>query len=154
MKSWVGFLIILVLFILQITLAEYVKIFNTKPDLILIGVIIAALFCDQKWALLLGLCAGALKDAFAIQVPGINTVLFFIWSFLVINARRRFTLDFNGARAMLIGIIVLLQSIATRIIFLYLGIPVALGIFLRTAILGSVYTCLVSFALFKMLKIK
>lgn len=154
MKSWVGFLIILVLFILQITLAEYARIFNTKPDLILIGVIIAALFCDQKWALLLGLCAGALKDTFVTQGPGINAVFFFLWSFLVINARRRFSLDFNGARVMLIGIIVFLQSIATRIIFLYLGIPVALGIFLRTAILGSAYTALVSFAVFKVLKIK
>ena len=154
MKRWVGSLIILVLFILQITLVDYIKIFNTKPDLILLGVITAALFCDQKWALFLGLCAGVLKDTFATQALGINTVFFFLWSVLVIKARRRFSLDFNVARALLIGIIVFLQAVVTRVIFLYLGIPVALGIFLRTAMLGSAYTCLVSLAVFKILRIK
>jgi rod shape-determining protein MreD len=154
MKSWVGSTIIFVLSLLQISVVDHIKVFNTKPDLILIGVIIAALFCKRKWALILGLCAGAFKDIVASQAPGINAVFCFVWSLAVIQARRRFSLDFNGARVLLVGVIFFLQSLLTRIVFLYLGTPVSPGIFLRTALLGSVYTALVSLGVFKILRIK
>jgi rod shape-determining protein MreD len=146
--------IIFILGILQVTVVDHFKVFGAKPDFILMAVVISSFFYDWKWALIFSLISGALKDMFTADAVAINTILSALWSFLVVQLVRRVNLDMNLIRAGLIFIVAILNACALRIFFLYSGVYVPLGIFLRTAFLGSLYTALTSLLLFKILKIK
>jgi rod shape-determining protein MreD len=154
MKKSTYLLVIFVLALLQVTVVDHFKIFSTAPDFILIGVVIASLFYDWKWALIFSLISGALKDIFAANASGVNTILSALWSFLVVQLAKNINLDINISRAGLIFIVAILNACALRMFFLYSGIYVPGGIFLRTAFLGSLYTALTALLVFKILKIK
>jgi len=146
--------VIFILGLLQIAIVDQFKIFGTKPDLILIGVVIAGLFYDWKWALIFGLICGGLKDIFSVDLTAVNTVISALWGFLVVQLARHINLDLNLSRAALIFIVAVFNALAMRIFFWHSGIYVPLGIFLRTAFLDSLYTGAASLLIFKILKIK
>ncbi|MGE5197685.1 MAG: rod shape-determining protein MreD [Deltaproteobacteria bacterium] len=154
MNRWAFALIIVIFTLIQVTVLDYFRIFGTKPDLILIAVVITSLFCDLKWAISLSIAAGILKDSFTTVTFPLNSLLLPLWSFLAIKLSRRFSLDVNFVRAILIFIIAVFNAVAVRMIYLYTGTLVSLGIFLRIALLGSFYTALASLLIFKVLKIR
>ena len=143
MKNFIFIAIIIIFGLLQTTILNYVNIFNIKPDLLLISVIIASLFFEPIWAISLSIFAGILKDVFSVNAFGMHTILFFLWSFLIIKLSRKITLDNNYIKLVLIFIIAILNNIIIRLIFLFLGNFISLGLFLRITFIDSLYTALI-----------
>lgn len=152
MKKWLFSGVILVSAIVEVSFLNYFRIFNAKPDLLLITVVIASLSFDLRRALIFSIFAGILKDAFASNPFGINMVLFPLWSFLVVKLSREISIDNNYIRSALIFIISVSTAILARLIFAYLGKVVPLGVFLRIAFLNSLYTALVLPLMLKIIK--
>lgn len=125
---------------LQLTLLDYIKIFNVKPDLFLVCAVIASLIFKPRLALFFSLFAGMLKDAFSVNAFAIHTLLYPFWSFLIIRLSRKITIETNIIRMVLIFIISFLHSVATGLIFIYLNTFIPAGIFLRIVIIESFYT--------------
>lgn len=141
MKSFVFIIVIIILVaIFQVTILDIVKIFNNKPDLLLICVALAALFLKPRQALIASAVAGILKDFFYTASFGINTILFVLWSLSIMGLSKKITLDYDPVRIGLIFIISFLNNVITGLIIFYLGNFIPLGIFLRNVIIGSIYT--------------
>jgi rod shape-determining protein MreD len=151
-RNWIFLFIIVIFALLQTSILDCIDIFNVKPDLLLIAVIYASLSFEFKYALSLSIFAGVLKDVLAVNTFGINTLLFPLVSLLLIKLSREISLDNNFIYMVSTFIITLLGDIITRIIFLFLGNYILWGIFLRTAILESLYTALVLPLVFKVIK--
>ena len=152
-NKWFLLLVIFTLGILQVTVFDYFKIFGIKPDLFLICVIALSLELELKWAFFFSLLAGSLKDIFSTGSPGINTLLFASWNFVIIRLSRNVTLDNALVRVILVWIIAILHNLIIRVIYLFSGRAVPLGVFLRITFVGSFYTALVSPLVFKILKL-
>lgn len=142
-------LIIIILGILQVTILDYFRIFTVRPDLLLISMVLLSLAFEFRWAFALSVFAGFFKDAFGVSYFGINTLLFGLWSFLILRLSKEITIDNNITRVVLVFIVTLIHNILTRIIFIYLGNAIPLGIFLRIVAIGSIYTAGVSPLVFK-----
>jgi rod shape-determining protein MreD len=143
MKKWFLLGLILILVFLEVTILNYFRIFNAKPDLLLIVVIIVSLVFDLRWALIFSILSGVLKDIFSTNLFGINAVLFPLWSLLIIKLSKRISIDNNFISCALIFSISLFTAILTRLICAYLGKFVPLGTFFTIAFLDSLYTALV-----------
>lgn len=153
MKNWIILPIIIILCLIEVALLDYFKIFGVKPDLLLVGGLMISLFSlDLKGAMPLSIFAGMLKDIFCLNSFGINTLLFALWSFLIVELARKITIDHYFIRATLIFIIALLNNIITRLIFLSLARFIPLGISLRIIFLESFYTAILALLIFKMVK--
>lgn len=149
MRKLIFILTLIILVILQATVLNYFNIFNVRPDLLLISVIITSLFFPPLLAISLSISAGILKDIFSINAFGMNTPLFFLWSFLIIKLSRKITFDTDYIRLALIFVIAILNNIITRLILLFFGNPVSLGIFLRIVFIESLYTVIISLLVLK-----
>ncbi|MDD5155703.1 MAG: rod shape-determining protein MreD [Candidatus Omnitrophica bacterium] len=148
------FALVLAACILQVSVVNYFKVFGIKPDLILISVVLAGLFCDLKFALAFSIFAGAFKDIYGLGGFGINTILLPLWSILAAYSARRISIDINLTRALLVFVAASLNAIIMTVFLWYTGEPVSFGIFMRIIFLDSLYTALVSLVAFKALKIK
>lgn len=151
MKKITIFFIVVILAIFQVTLLDYFKIYNIKPDLLLIAVVTVSLSFRLKLALSLSVFIGFLKDIFNINTFGLNTLLFPIWTFLIIKLSRKLTLENNFIRALLVVLVIILNNISIRFINLIFGHAIPIGIFLRVTCLESLYTLGVSFLCFRFL---
>jgi len=141
MRKWIFFLILVILLALfQVTLLDYFKIFKVKPDLLLIGVVIASLIFDLRWSFILSILLGIFKDTFLVTTFGINTLLFPLCSFLIVKLSKEITIDDNLMRLALVFIVSIVHNTLTGLILIYLGNFIPLGIFLRTVFLSAVYT--------------
>lgn len=141
MKKGIFFILIFILTLFELTLLDSFKIFNVKPDLILIVVIIISLYLDLKGVLILTLFAGILKDIIGLNSFGIYTLLFPLYGLAIIKLSRKISLDNNSLRCALIFISVIINDIISRLIFISLGKSVApVGIFLRITFLETIYT--------------
>lgn len=60
--------------ILQLTVIDYIKIFNAKPDLMLLLVIFFGLFFGSSVGFETGFAAGLSKDILSVDIFGINTL--------------------------------------------------------------------------------
>ena len=149
MRNWFFLVTIVILGLLQVTLLNYVRIFNVKPDLLLISLVISSLFFGMKWAFILGVSAGITKDVFAANTFGTNTLLFAIWTYLIIKLSKKIAIDNNYTRLPLVFIIVLSNSIISRLILLTQGNVVPLGITLRIIFFEPLYTALIFPLVFK-----
>lgn len=148
------FLLVIVIFsIFQVTILDNFRIFNAKPDLLLISVVMAGLCFEFKWALLLSIFIGILKDTLCINTFGINTLLFPLWALIMIELSKKISVDNNFMRAVFVFIVVISNTIITKSIFLFLNNSVIpLGIFIRTLFFESLYTALIFPLVFKITK--
>lgn len=147
-------LLIVILGIVQLTILDYFKIFTVKPDFLLINMVLASLAFEFRWAFVLSVFAGVFKDAFAVAGFGLNTLLFGLWSFLIVRLSKEITLDNNVTRAVLIFIVTAVHNTITGLIFIYLGNLIPLGIFLRIVAIESIYTAAVFWLVFKFSPLK
>jgi len=74
---------------IHLTFLNKLMIFGARPDLILIVVVFFALFRDWRMGLELGLISGLLKDLFAFDLFGVNTLVLGVVGFSagVMNAK-------------------------------------------------------------------
>lgn len=153
MRNWVFLLVIVTFSIFQVTILNNFRIFNVKPDLLLISVVMASLYFEFKWALLLSIFIGILKDALCINTFGINTLLFPLWAFIIIKLSKKISVDNNFIRVVFVLIITIFNIIITKLMFLFLNsFVIPLGIFIRTAFIESLYTALIFPLVFKIIK--
>lgn len=152
MKKAVFLLIIGLTGVLQVTLLDYFKIFNVKPDLLLITIVLGSLYFDLKWALFFALTAGVFKDTFSTAPLGINTALFAVWSLVVARLAHEVSLDNNLRQAVLIVIVTVAHHAACGLILAFLGNLVPFGIILRIIFLEALYTAAVLPLVFKLTK--
>lgn len=138
----------------QFTFLNYLRIFGIKPDLLLVTVVIAGLFLETRAAVIFGLFAGIFKDVFGVNAFGLDVILFSLWGFLSAHISRKISIDDNVTRVFLVFIIALLQNTASALSLNLSGSFVPLGIFIRIAFLGSLYTALTLPLILKTLKIK
>jgi len=143
MRNWIFLIAIVILGLIQVTILNYVKIFNIKPDLLLISLLLSSLFFEMKWAFILGVFAGILKDIFTIDAFGTNTLLFALWAYLIVKLSKKISIDNNYIRVPLMFIITLFTSIITRLILLTQGNAIPFGITLRIMFLEPLYTALI-----------
>ncbi|MFH1640793.1 MAG: rod shape-determining protein MreD [Candidatus Omnitrophota bacterium] len=153
MKKWLIVLIIIILALLEVTLLDYIRVFGTKPDLLIISVFVLSFYAGFKWALPLAILAGALKDAFGSYPFGLNTLLFSVWSILLIKLSKKVSIDSDLIRAILVFIILVFNNIIARMILLFSGNSIPLGIFLRVTFLESLYTASVLPLVLKFIKL-
>ena len=144
--------LILLLGLLQVTVFDIFKVFNIKPDLLLIMVAIAALRFELKWVLILSLIAGFFKDIFSAQNFGMNSALFVLWGYLITRVNKEVSIDYDLIRLVLVIIVVALNFILTQAILVYLGNYIPLGVFLRGIILQVIYTSLFFLPVYKLIK--
>ncbi|MFH1354777.1 MAG: rod shape-determining protein MreD [Candidatus Omnitrophota bacterium] len=138
------FLILIIgLALIQLVFLEYFKFFGVTADLLLIGVVIASLTFRFRSAMIMAIFAGLIKDAFAAGSFGMNTLLFPLWTFLILRLSREIAIDSNIIRLCLISLIALLENIIRGLVLIYLGKSIPLGIFLRIIFIGSIYTAIV-----------
>lgn len=152
MKKLFFLLFILLSVFFEVVFLDIFRIFNVKPNLLLIIVLVASLCFELRWALFFSILAGASKDIFCANLIGVNTLMFTLLSFLIYKLSREITLDSNLVSIVLILFIVLVNDIIIRLVFVYLGKYIPLGIFLRTTFLEALYTMLIAPLVFKIIK--
>lgn len=152
MRYGLFFLAVIILAFLELTLLDLARVFNIKPNLLLIGVVFAALAFELKWAILFAMLSGALKDIFSINPFGLNTVLFTLLGFFIFKLSRKIFLEDNLSRMIVAFAVVLFYDLAAALVFLFFGNFVSLGMFLRIGFLDSVYSALCFPLLYKAVK--
>jgi rod shape-determining protein MreD len=143
MRNWIFFIIIVALGLLQVTILNYFKIFGAGPDLLLISVVLASLNFEFKWAFVLSVFPGIFKDVFAANTFGINTLLFPLWSILIVRLNKEIALDYNPICMVLTFMVSIFHNTITGLILAYSGSFIPVGVFLRIVFLQSTYTALV-----------
>lgn len=152
MKKWFILLIIILLATVQLDWPVFLNFFYCKPDLLLILAVVSVFYFDFKFALVLAVLAGLVKDAFLPQTFAVNTVLFTIWSFFVYRLSRQISTEHNYVRLAIVLIVAVFNNIIIGLQSLNSGNIIPAGIFLRNIIISSVYTAALSPLVFKLTK--
>lgn len=142
MKNLVFLLALFVIVVIQETILDYLRVFGVKPDLLLGFVVIVSVYSNWRWALFFSILAGLFKDLFGSSSFGINIFLLPLWGCLISKLSRKISIDDTIGISVTAFLTVLINDIASRMLYLYLGKYVSLGIFLRIMLIGSLYTAL------------
>jgi len=142
-------LAIIILALFQVTILNPFSIFNVKPDLFIVGVVIIGLSFKLRTALTLNIFAGVLKDSLSTGYP-VNTLMFAIWTLLIARLIKEITIDYDFMRIVLVCIVTLFHNIIIGLTLIYSGNFVPAGIFLRIVIIEAIYTTLVSIPLLRL----
>ncbi|MBU0547500.1 MAG: rod shape-determining protein MreD [Candidatus Omnitrophica bacterium] len=152
MKKWLILFTVIMLATLQLSWPVCLSIFNTKPDLLLIFTVSLVFYFNFKIALISGILAGLLKDAFLPPVLAINTVSFSVWSYLTFRLSSQISTENSYVRLVIILIIAVLNNTVIGIQSLNSGNYIPASIFLRNLLTSSVYTVVLSPLIFKLTK--
>lgn len=150
-KANVYFLVAIVSALLQVTFLEAFRFLGIKPDLIFMIMVIGGMNLKSRQAYKLAIFCGMLKDLFSINIFAINTLFYTASCFLLKKLSTKIQMENIFLRSSFILLLVLLQDIAMRIIFLFRGNFINWGFFLRQAFLDSLYTAIAFFFIFNLL---
>lgn len=151
MKNLIFLLIIVISGFFQTTVLNYLGVLGIKPDLLLCCVILSGVFFNRKWSFIFSLSAGIIKDIFSLGSFGLNLLLFYGWNYLIVILSKKMSIDDSLVLGVLGFVVVFLNDIIIRFIYLSLGRDIPLGIFLRITLIEAVYTALVLSLLIKIL---
>lgn len=152
MKKTFFLLLICIASILQVSFLDRFSFFRVKPDIMLLGVIIAGLCFELKWALFFAFIAGLLKDTFSANAYISYAMLFSFFAFLIFEARRKISIDNNLMRVLFIFVVSFLCSIVIGILFSLWARSIPIGLFLRISFLEALLTAAVFCLTLKFLK--
>lgn len=152
MKKWLLLFTIIILATLQLTWPVSLSFFNSKPDLLLIFVASLVFYFNFKIALVFGILAGLLKDAFLPSAMAINTISFSVWSYLIFRLSSQVSTENSYIRLAIILIVAVLNNIVIGMQSLNSGNFIPAGIFLRNLFISPVYTAVLSPLVFKLTK--
>lgn len=148
MRYWFFILLILAVAILQSSAIDALRIWNVKPDILFSIVVVVSLLLEFRLAIIFSIVSGIFKDSLGINYLAINTFLFPLWSFLILQAAKRMQLEGNLRQITLIFIVVIFNSLVCRLFFFSTTAQIPVGIFARTLFLESIYTTLVAQGIF------
>ncbi len=152
MKKLLLFSIIVALAVLQVTVLDVIRVWGVKPDLLLIAMIISALSFDFKWAMSFAFICGALKDIFFAMRFGVNAVLFTLLAFSIYKLSRRIFIEDELSCFILAFAVAFANNLVLFIVFLFKSISVAPVSFFRIGLFGSIYTALLFFVVYRLVK--
>jgi len=153
MKKWIFFILVLAAVLLEATVLNSFRLFYAKPALVFTCVVLSAFYLDLGPALLLALFAGILQDIFSASLYGIHTLLYPVWTYLIIKVTAKMSLENDYLRMGLAAIFLLIYDIFARLVLISLGKPaLALGIFLRITFFELFYTSAVFLLLSKFIR--
>jgi rod shape-determining protein MreD len=148
------FIILALALVIHMTVLGYLNIFGAKPDLLLALTIFFALFLGGRMGLETGIMAGFLKDIFSFDVFGVNMFVLGITGLLVGMLNTKF---YKESRMTQVGIVFVFSVFSMVVHYIFASSVlkfVNLGLldYLASSIIpASLYTALVSFAVFPML---
>lgn len=154
MKRVNVYLILLPVLFLHLTVLNYIKIFDAKPDLMLALVIFFGLFGGWRMGLEAGLAAGFLEDIFTLDIFWINTFILGITGILAGGLKTKF---FKESKITQTFFVFLFATFSMIVHFLSASafiksVNVSLADYFITSVIpASVYTALVSIPVFSKL---
>jgi len=151
-KLIIGLILVLSV-ILQSTVFDYLKIFNVKPDIVLIAVVILGLSLKLKWVMIFSYFAGFLKDMLGGLPFGINVLVLPLLGFLVFKLSKRMAIETRYLKTALVFIAVISQNLVVSLLIVLLKLDISIGVFSRFAVISSIYTAVVYFYLSKIIRI-
>ncbi len=152
MKKLLILLAIIILATLQLNWPAWLVFFHCKPDLLLIFALAMVFYLDFKYVLLCAALAGLVKDVFLPATLGFNMVLFCLWVYLVDRLNRQISAEEVYVRWAVVLIAAFLHNLVLGLASLAGGNIISPVIFLRNLFIVSVYTTLISPAVFKLAK--
>ncbi len=142
MKNLKFSFLILFFGVCQAAFLDYFRVFNVKPDLLLISVVIVSLILKLRWAVILSLFAGILKDVL-VSSPCANAFFFPFGCFFIIQLSNKISFEELPVRIGLVFILAIVYNICCAAALIYSGRLIPFGIALRIIILGPIYTTIV-----------
>lgn len=151
MRKEAFFLIVICCAVLQATLLDYFRVFFIKPDLLLVCMVMANIFFSPSWALIFSAGAGFLEDSLTVTTFGSHTLIFVLWSLVIMRLSRKITMENSIIRVLLVLVIVVVDGLIHSAIPGQAG-NLPSGIFFRTIIIEPVYTAIAGFFMFKIVQ--
>jgi rod shape-determining protein MreD len=143
MKNWPFILVIFFLALFQVTCLESFQLLGAKPDLFLISVVLAAFYFPAGQALLISLSVGLLKDVFAVNNFGLNSLLLPLLCFLLIQLNKRLSVEYVPILALITFAASLFYASLSRLVFHYQNNFILYSSFWRIGFLTALYTALI-----------
>ncbi|MFI3209684.1 MAG: rod shape-determining protein MreD [Peptostreptococcaceae bacterium] len=116
MKKVIVFLIGILIIIIENSITNYINIFGTSINLILIYTIIISLYFDKFEVSIIGALLGLFKDALITAVFGVNGLILFTVSYLISNLKEKVYKESNLTIFTLVFLTTLLDSLINLII--------------------------------------
>lgn len=152
MKNLFFLFTIIILATLGLNWPTFLNFFYCKPDLLLIFMVALVFYTDFKTALIFGILAGLVKDAFLPWTLAMNTICFSIESCFVYRLSRRISTEVNYVRWAIVLVVGLLNNFIIGLQSVAAGNIIPPGIFLRNLIIVSAYSTALSPWIFKLTK--
>ena len=135
--------------LMQSTFLNYFRIFNLKPDAILLALIIIAPFFSLRWSVTFAFLGGIFRDIFSILPFGINIIICVLWIILAKQIFRRLSIENNLIRIIILCLIILLNNFTMQSILFILGNPIAIGTILKIVWIESVFALLLALPMYR-----
>lgn len=133
--------------LIQVSFPDYLTLWGAKPDLLLLCAIMAGFLFDQKTAVGAGIFIGLIKDAFGSGFPLTNTVLFPLWSALLVWFSRKVSLSDPLVRGVVVAVITFLHYTSSGLLYMYTGSEITPLVLVTVVIAAAFYTFLFSFVI-------
>ncbi len=149
-KQIYALLILFIIALLQSTFLNYFRVFNVKPDIILITVIIFALFFNLRWLVVFAFLAGIFRDIFSILPCGVNVIICIFLVILTKQISRQLSVENKFIYSAVLCLIILLNNLILQSFLFVLDRPVVTGIFLKILFLESTFTLLLALPMYRL----
>ena len=137
---------------IHLTVLNRIRIFGAEPDLMLIMLIFFALFLGWRRGLEIGVLAGFLKDIFAFDIFGVNTIAFAVTGFLAGAMNTKFFRESKVTQLALVFSFTIFSMWSQYLIVSFFSREpnsIAISDYLITSVLpASLYTSLISIPIF------
>jgi len=147
-----GLLFVILAFILAYLQADalnYIRIFSSKPDLLLIVTIFVALNSTRYRPIVFALFCGLLKDSLSFATFGLNSFSFCCIAIVVSILNKGLYFESHINYILLVFICALFNSIVNYIYFFHL---ISFPVFLRMSFFSITYTAIIAIYLFRFLR--
>lgn len=140
--------------ILQSTLLKLVAVAQIQPDLILLVLFYVALMEGSYGATIAGFCTGLTQDIYSPQTLGLNALCKSLVGFGLGYCQRGVFVESLVARALILFAAVLAHDILYFVISAWPEVGRGLGLVLRLGLPTALYTALLGYAIFYLMKRK
>lgn len=148
------YLILIAAFILQLTLLDCIKIFNAKPNLLLLLITFFCLFYGWEAGLEAGFVSGLLIDIFSTDIFGINTLTLSITGLVIGNSSPKIFKESKMTQGFLVFIFSLISMLIHYVLASFISKIgyINLSEYLFGLVIPSaIYTSILSFIIFPVL---
>ncbi len=149
MKKAVTYITLVLLFVLQSTVNNYIDIYHIFPNLILVFTICYSLKTEPFKAACLGFVAGMLTDISIGRYMGLNTLLFMYTAILVSSFGFNYLKDNIFTSALCVFVVSLIfEFVYGFLIYVLFDMATVKQVVLDVVVFEAVYNMLVSFLLY------